>query len=550
MPSKRNAPTSPGARRALARAWPAVLLVAVLAACTSPGVPAARPSPSLTPYTLKVLSGSNLGDMAPILREAAAATGVTVRLTQVPSLVGTQTVLDGKADGVYDATWFASENYLRLSSSAAARYDGSAEIMGSPVILGLRAEAARRLGWDRTPVTWADIARAASQGRFTFGMADPAKTHAGLSALVAVATAVAGHGSALRREDIPRVSAELSGLFHAQVLKADSADWLTGAYLRQLRGGQRPVADGLITYESELIAFNRAAPPEQLVLVYPSDGVITATYPLSLLASAPAAKDAYQRLTRYLRTPRVQDEIMRVTHRRPIIGGVALTPDLAGHRPFQLPFPASLATVDELVGAYRGRLRRPGRTIYVLDTSGSMEGRRLAALKRALSALTGADDDLAARLSRFETREQVTFLPFATVPGRPVTFRIPARAAGPVLARIRRHIADLRAGGGTAAYDAVVAAYRIIRAQHAEDPARIESVVLLTDGRRTDGLDLAGFTRVYRRFPEGAPPLFAVVFGDSRRAEMRRLAELTGGLAFDAAPASLAEVFQRIRGYQ
>ncbi len=185
--------------------------------------------------------------------------------------------------------------------------------------------------------------------------------------------------------------------------------------------------------------------------------MVTDDHPLSLLATSPKAKDAYQRLTRWLRTPAVQARIARLTHRRPIVAGVRVDGDLAKHQLFQIPFPAGPGTVDALVGTYGDSLRRPGTTVYVLDTSGSMKGRRLALLKEALSGLTGPDT--------FRRRERITFLPFAAGPHPATTFDIPA--TGPTdrsLREIRAYVGDLTAHGGTGMYDSLVRAYEIVGA--------------------------------------------------------------------------------------
>src|SRR5271166_56056 len=427
-------------RAALAAA--AGLLLSALAACTdspatSPSAtsPPATSSPALTsqcssgvPYTLRVLASSELSDMVPILNQVARATGVTVKLPPkalIGSLAGAQEVIDGTAEGKYDAVWFASDNYLNLWPDGLARLNGTTEIMSSPVILGLRSSAARRLGWDRGPVSWAAIAAAAMRHEFTFGMTDPATSNSGLSALVAVSTAIAGKGAALQAAEIPSAESELSGLFHAQVVTAPTSGPLTTEYGIRLRMGRPP--DGLFDYESQLLTLQASAPRgDPLTLVYPSDGVLEATYPLSILASAsPAAKSAYQRLAACLTSVPVQRQIMLETHRRPISGNPPLTPDLAAHQPFELPFPGAPSTVQDLITAYHGTLRTAGRTIYVLDISGSMRGARLDGLKQALLALTGIDTTLVGRLSMFHASEQVTFLPFGTTPGSPVTFNLP-----------------------------------------------------------------------------------------------------------------------------
>jgi Ca-activated chloride channel family protein len=530
------------------------LLLAAPAACTgSPGrPPAGFSSPR---YTLRVLASSELADMAPILNQAARATGVTVDLKPIiGSLAGAQQVINGTAERNYDVVWFASDNYLNLYPGGLSKLNGTTEIMSSPVILGLRSSAARRLGWNHNPVTWRDIATAAMRHEFTFGMTDPATSNSGLSALVAVATAIAGKGAALQAAEIPGAEPELAGLFHAQALKAPTSGPLTQEYLRDLKhnGGMPP--DGLFDYESQLLTIKAEAPRDDpLTLVYPSDGVLEATYPLSILTTAPlAAKNAYQRLARYLTSPPVQQQIMQVTHRRPIAGNLPLSPELAGHQPFELPFPAASGTLRDLIDTYNGTLVRASRTVYVLDTSGSMAGPRIVGLKRALLALTGADTSLAGQFSMFQSREQVTFLPFSTAPGTPVTFNIPATSAGPTLLRMRTYINGLAAGGWTAIYDSLVRAYQIMATQHAANPDMIESIVLLTDGENNTGRKLRDFTAEYRILPPGSPPVYTIALGEAQLSDLAEVASVTGGKPFNAITqplSALRGIFEEIRGY-
>jgi Ca-activated chloride channel family protein len=552
MPSKIASPDR--GRRSRWRAVAALSTIGLLlAGCTSGSTP---PNPiSGPPYTLRVLASSELTDMAPILQAAATATGVTVRLTTTGSLAGTEAVVDGSTVGQYDATWFSTNRYLNLNPGATKKLDGTTQIMYSPVILGLRTPVAHRLGWDRTKPSWTDIANAAARGEFTFGMTDPAKSNSGLSALVGVATAVAGHGGALQPAAIAKATPELAGFFHAQTSKTDSSGSLTQSYLGELTGGTEPATNGLVDYESQLLTLNgQVAANRSLTLVYPSDGAVTADYPLSLLASAPAgAKSAYQRLTAYLRTTAVQQDIMRITHRRPAAGGVQRTGVLATQQPFTLPFPGTLGTVNGLIDDYDNTLRRPGRTAYVLDTSGSMAGAGITGLKQALLALTGADTSATGRFSQFEAGEQITLLPFNTVPGSPLTITMPAADQEPVLAQIRHFTDGLTAKGATAIYDSLVDAYQLVAAQHAADPDRIESIILLTDGENTTGRDLSAFTTFYRALPANSPPVFVIMLGQANRTELGKLAALANGLTFDAATATagaLSAIFEQIRGYQ
>ena len=76
--------------------------------------------------------------------------------------------------------------------------------------------------------------------------------------------------------------------------------------------------------------------------------------------------------------------------------------------------------------------------------------------------------------------------------------------------------------------------------------------MLLTDGERTAGRDLAGFRRFHSGLPAAvrAVPVFPVLFGESVVGEMDEVARLTGGRTFDGRSDSLPAVFKEIRGYQ
>ncbi|MFC5828612.1 vWA domain-containing protein [Nonomuraea insulae] len=509
---------------------PALLLAAACASGTDSGSGNA-------PDVLRVLAGSEIKDLEPLLKRAEAEAGVRVKLTYTGTLDGAEQVASGRADDRLDATWFSSNRYLSLIDGAQAKLSTQTKIMVSPVVLGLKPAKASELGWDAKPVSWTDIARAARQGRFSFGMTNPASSNSGFSALVGVAAALSDADGALSAEQVTAVTPRLKEFFSAQRLTAGSSGWLAAAYARD------PRVDGMVNYESVLLGAR-----EPLTLIYPGDGVVSADYPLTLLASAPEDKKAlYGKLTAWLRTPAVQKEIMTGTHRRPIVNGVPLDPRFGSAQLIELPFPNRRSTADELIATYLNQVRVPAEARFVLDTSGSMKGDRIAALRQALVALTGADTSASGTFSRFRNREAVTMIPFNGVTGQAVPFTVPERDPAPVLADIKQFAEGLNAAGGTAIYDSLKAAYdRPVTAGH------YTSIVLMTDGENTDGAGYAAFEAHYRSLPEEQrrAPTFVVLFGESDVEEMRQVAELTGGAVFDARKTSLTSAFKEIRGYQ
>jgi Ca-activated chloride channel family protein len=489
---------------------------------------------------LRVLAGSELADLKPILDQAVKDTGVTVKFDYAGTLDGVQQVVSGTASRRYDAFWFSSNRYLNLHPGM--KIGTATPVMSSPVVLGVRPSVAARLGWDRARPTWAQIATAAEKQEFTYGMANPAASNSGFSVLVGVATAL-NSGTDLDVPGIARVAPQLKQFFSAQTLTAGSSGWLSDAFVRQ--GAE---VDGLVNYESVLLSLNASGRlPEPLKLVYPSDGVVTGDYPLTLLGTAPAdAQDAYRKLTSYLLKPDVQNKIMSQVHRRPVDPSVRLAAEFAGGTDLkELPFPGSLETVDQLIAAFFDKLRRPAATIYVIDVSGSMSGQRITDLKAALVSLTGADNS-----TRFHNREQVTLIPFSTKPQPAQKFLVPADTPAPELRKIRTFAEGLKAGGGTAIYASLTTAYAAAKVQVAEDRNRFTSIVLMTDGENANGMRFGDFKASLPQIQVKSVPIFPILFGTARESEMNELAQLTGGRAFDARTQPLADVFKEIRGYQ
>ncbi|MGW0120111.1 substrate-binding and vWA domain-containing protein [Streptomyces sp. NPDC003327] len=545
-------------RRTLAGLALALLVTATGGSCghvdqTGVGGPSRDPidrhGTAFAPGTLRVLASSELADMESVLDTAARATGVTVRPTYAGTLEAVEQIASGKADAAYDAVWLSSNDYLRLRTDTAGRITTATPIMTSPVAIGVRPAAVARLGWDPAKVTWSQVHRAVADGRLSYGMTDPKRSNSGFSALVSVASGLSGAQSALREQDVRRATPKLKEFFTGQKLTSGSSGWLATAY------GRRTDVDALVNYESVLLSSFQSG---DLTVIRPVDGVLTADYPLTLLASArPEAKDSARRLTEYLRDPAVQDRITRATLRRPVVAGVAPAEGIANEPRRELPFPGSRAVADGLLDAYDNTLRRPSRTVYVLDTSGSMAGERLARLKTALAELT----------EDFRDREQVTLMPFGTAvkESEVRTHTVDPASPRTALDAIRADARGLTASGGTAVYSSLMEAYRALGAKStpsgpstpsgasggAGDDA-FTSIVLMTDGENTHGDPAHAFDSFYRSLPAGQQrtPVFPILFGDSDRAALDHIAELTGGRLFDATTGSLDGAFEEIRGYQ
>jgi Ca-activated chloride channel family protein len=512
------------------------LLVLPAACSTSPSAPTSS-------TTLNVLAGSELKDLQPVLADFQKSTGTQVALHYAGSLDGAQSIVNGDSS---DLAWFSTGRYLSLLQGSAHKVLAQQPIMLSPVVLGVKHSTAVRLGWAGSPdVTWREVADRSKAHEFRFAMTNPAASNSGFVALVGVAQAFSPTPDALQAGDIN--TAALKDFFTGQVLTAGSSGFLADSYVRQ-----QDQLDGIVNYESVLLSMNAGGKlHEPLDLLYPKEGIITADYPLMLLRSDRRA--IYDRLVAYLRRPDVQRRIMTTTGRRPTVPEVRPDSRFPNGVLIELPFPSSLDVVNRLLATYLNQIRLPSHTVFILDTSGSMDGSRIDSLKRALLNLAGADTSLTGRFASFHNRESITIVPFSSRVYDQRTFRLSdAGDNSGVLQRIRSYVNGLQAGGGTAIYDALEVAYQVSGNARASQPDAYYSIVLMTDGENNTGRDGSAFLSDYRSWPSSwrTIPTFPVLFGEGSPPQLQQIASTTGGTVFDSRNASLSQVFKEIRGYQ
>ena len=191
----------------------AILLLSfcLLAACgkkdESP-TPAAEAPPASAGTALEVLATSDLKDIEPLAAQIKAATGVDVKFRFGGTMESTQEVLSGDSGSnpKPDVAWFANAKYLLSDAAGQGRVKVQEKIMLSPIAVGVSKSDAARHGWDKpeTKLTWADIARAAKEGKLQYALSNPATSNQGFMALLGVVAAAGGKGEALSAADVDR----------------------------------------------------------------------------------------------------------------------------------------------------------------------------------------------------------------------------------------------------------------------------------------------------------------------------------------------------------
>ncbi len=494
-----------------------------------------------------ILAGSELKDVdAQLGDEIRKATGINVRF----SYDGTLDAIDRLNGGEqFDAVWVSHGKYLAMNPTLKARIVAQDKIMLSPVILGVKASKAVALGWDRNDPTWKDIADAASAGRFTFGMTNPTSSNTGFTALIGIAAALASNPDALTEADVANPA--LKAFFKGQRMAAGSSGWLADAY-----AADPSKADGIINYESVILSLNQGGKlKEALLPVYPKEGIITADYPLMLLNRG--KRGEYDRLIAHLRSTAFQSELSATTLRRPVNPEAVAAATIPKRTLIELPFPGQPQVINGLLDAFLADVRIPSTSRYVLDLSGSMDDEgRLDQLKAAMATLAGGDaGSLSSHYARFQNREHIGLIPFNGEPMPTLAFDMGTtpETNRATLEAIKAAVAPMQADGDTAIYDSVQRALiELAKEQHGASEPRYYTVVLMTDGKNRQGMDLQQLLawRDTQDQTLKSIRVFPIIFGDADASEMNALADATGGKSFDAKSRSLARVFKDIRGYQ
>lgn len=528
-----------------------------LAACGRSESPKPTQAPAVptAANTLSILATSDLRDLEPIAANIEKATGVQVSFKFGGTFESTEAVQADTAKT--DAAWFANAKYLLSDPKGQARVKLQEKIMLSPLVIGVSESSAKQLKWDgEAKVTWADVMQAAKSGKLRYAMSNPASSNQGFMSVMGVAAATSGKSEALTLADINREAVRdfLSGY----KLIGDNSTYLSQKF-KERQGNAPDQINAFINYESWLLSLNASGElKERLTLIYPHEGVATADYPLMLLNDTKRAQ--YQKVVAYLKSEPAQLWLAEKTLRRPI------NPDVAKKvaKLFQtdrilieLPFTTDRAVADSLIESYLNEYRVPTASTFVLDVSGSMnDDGRLGKLRGALHAIAGADNSITGRFSRLTSRERLWLMPFSSKVFEATRFEIPPTAKQEEkearFAEIRRYADNLVAKGGTALYDAIYAALEQLDAERAASPGYAYSVVVFTDGERTEGMKIDAFMRRYHELSPAAKkiPVFLVLYAGGDEAALKQIASATGGKVFDARKVPLASVFKEIRSYQ
>lgn len=315
---------------------------------------------------------------------------------------------------------------------------------------------------------------------FKFGYGYFGESNSGTLAISAMCSVGLGKTSGLTVADVEPTNGcgtFVTEIERAKVHSGKSDVWL----LDQMTGGGPEYLDGVVTYESNVIARNKAAGGqlrEPLVSVYPQDGTIVVGHPFAIMDGAPWVTDEQERAAGvfrdYLLSGTQQAKVLELGL-RPADPNVPLTspiePGLGANPEANLvPIAVPDTLVIDRIGEVWHQVRKHAAIAIVFDKSGSMSEQGKIAY-----AVKGAQEFV----RRMEPQDTLLWMPFDDQIYTPVRGR--ASEIGEQLISV---IGGTPAEGGTALYDAVLAAYaELSTIRAAEGDSLRYGIVVLSDGQ-------------------------------------------------------------------
>ena len=475
-----------------------------------------------------------------------------------------------------------------VATGAAADPNAAKPFMLTPLVIAMPRPMAEVLGWPSTPIGYADILKLAQDpagwggkghpewGPFRLGKTNPNFSTSALSATIAQYYAATGKQGDLTREDLarPEVEAFNRGVENAVVHYGDiTLTFLNNWYRNDARGTALTYTSAVAVEEKSVIDYNRGDPDgirdpgEQprppkipLVAIYPKEGTLFSDNPFIVL-DAPwvtaEAKDAARLFERYVLRPENQRRVVsfgfrpgnpQVASGDPIIAANGVDP-AQPQNVLGVPDPPVLARIIELWGEQR----KSARVLLVIDVSGSMgdpgDDRGTTKLELAKQAAVDA-------LGQFKAEDDVGLRIFSTEISRsPPTDYVDLVPIGPIGAQrelLATRIRSLTPTNGTPLYTVTGDSYTLL--QDSYDAARINAVVLLSDGRNEDrrNNNLDQLLSQLRAGSEGQSSrpvrVFPIAYGkDADLAVLRRIAEATNAAAYDAGdPTTIRQVLTAV----
>ncbi len=443
-----------------------------------------------------------------------------------------------------------AESRLKTGKDLIASTDN---LVLSPVVIAMWKPMAEAIGWGKKPLGWADILALSRNekgwqaygypqwGKFKFGHTHPEYSNSGLISLFAEGYAASGKTAGLTLGDLnkPQFKQFLGGVEQSVVHYGSS----TGFFGRKMFANGPEYLSAAVLYESMVVeSYSQSDLAFPIVAIYPKEGTFWSDHPVGVIERewvTPEHREAAKIYIQYLLARPQQVKAMEYGFRPALVDLPLEAPlDTAhGMDPQEPKTTLEVPSADVINGILQvwRTQKKHSNVVLVLDTSGSMneQGKIQSAREGAKQLVQLLDDG-----------DTFSFLPFSSE----LHWAQQNASVKDERAKLNSQIDSLFAGGGTALYDAIDAAYQHLTSA-APGESKIQAVVVLTDGEDTQSrmkLDEL-MQRIQYNGETRAIHIFTIAYGkDARKDILQKIADATQAKFYEGTPQNIVEVFRDI----
>jgi Ca-activated chloride channel homolog len=416
----------------------------------------------------------------------------------------------------------------------------------SPVVLAMPEPLAATLGWPNKKLTWNDLLpKLTADTKLRTGIVEPNRDAAGASGLLAMAAAANASPNGGQQATVAALRALATG-------RSALRDDLLARFPRAPDPASLSTSLGAAPLsEQAVIQYNSGQPPVRLAAVYVNPAPLPLDYPFAVLPGLPGDKTAAARALAVTLTGNgYRDRLAQIGLRAadgsvgsgfPATKGADLKPSPAPAQPDPAALDRVLATWTTVIS--------PGRLLAVIDVSGSMlepvptagnATREQVTVESARRGVGLFDDTWAVGLWTFSTN-----LDGANDYKELVPIGLLANQRQQILTGLST--IQPKKDGNTGLYDTMLAAYKTV--QQGWDPSRVNSVIIMTDGKNEDqqGLTLDQLIDELKKAMDPTRPVVVIAIGLGNgvsESELQRITNTTGGGTFVAPdPSKMSDIF-------
>ncbi len=320
--------------------------------------------------------------------------------------------------------------------------------------------------------------------------------------------------------------------------------------------------------ENDLIFINQGKtqyqPPEKLVALYPKEGTFWHEHPFAVPKAdwvTDEQRAAAKVFTDYTRSKTVQEKVMESGF-RPVNPDVKVGYPIAPELGVDPNKPSTILEVPdpEVVAAVQSSwqfVKKQADVLLVMDTSGSMQGDKIAQAQTAAAAFL---DKMPAQnrvgLMTFNSQPQVYDFKMGSMiyldnNSLPSVQALTSFEGGQ--GNIRTQIGQIQAQGDTSLYDAIVQSIALLKQARDAKDDRIQAIVVLSDGQDTSSVTaLQSVIELIKTNKEDRNPVIVIPVaygGDADINALNGIARASATRVQSGDPANITKVLEIIGSY-